>query len=147
MEKAIKDCKAVINTLNVSRKTDNFWAPLRAPQDLISTSAAHAIQAMEKTGVKRFIALSTLGAGPSWKTIPWILKFLVSISNLKYAFQDHSQQEELLINSALDYTICRASMLTDKIHPEGAVATPEHTAPASMNLSRSAAAEFFIRLI
>jgi len=96
----------VINTLNVSRKTDNFWAPLRAPQDLISTSAAHAIQAMEKTGVKRFIALSTLDAGPSWKTIPWILKFLVSISNLKYAFQDHSQQEELLINSALDYTIC-----------------------------------------
>lgn len=147
VEKAIKGCEAVINTINVSRKTENFWAPLRAPQDLISTSAAHAIQAMEKTGVKRFIALSTLGAGTSWKTIPWFMKVLVSISNLKYAFQDHGRQEKLLINSAMDYTICRAPMLSDKIHPEGAVATPEHTAPASMYLNRSAAAEFFINII
>ena len=68
VEKAISGCDAVINTLNVSRKSDNPWAALRAPGDMISQSAIHAIDAMEKTGIKRFVALSTIGAGRSWKT-------------------------------------------------------------------------------
>jgi putative NADH-flavin reductase len=81
VEKAISSCDAVINTLNISRKSDYPWASLAAPEDLISKSASNALKAMEKIGIKRFIALSTIGAGCSWKTSPWILKFIVSISN------------------------------------------------------------------
>lgn len=54
--------KAVINKLNVSRKSDNPWAPLRSPKDMISKSASNAFKAMEKSGIKRFVALSTIGA-------------------------------------------------------------------------------------
>lgn len=147
VEKAINRCDAVINTLNVSRKSDNPWAPLAAPKDMISKSAANAIKAMEKIGIKRFIALSTIGAGRSWKKTPAILKIIVSISNLKHAFRDHGKQEEILENSAMDYTICRAPMLDTKINETGAVATPEGVKPASMYLSRNSAAEFFLDII
>ncbi len=47
MEKAIYGCDAVINTLNVSRKSDNPWASLAAPKDLISKSASNALIAMK----------------------------------------------------------------------------------------------------
>jgi len=147
VEKAITGCDAVINTLNVSRKSDNPWASLTAPKDLISRSASNAIKAMEKAGTDRFVALSTIGAGRSWQSTPWILKFIVSISNFKYAFRDHGRQEKLLEKSSLRYTICRAPMLSAKINNTGAVATPEGEKPASMYLSRNSAAEFFMKII
>ena len=147
LEKALMDCDAVINTLNVSRKSDNPWAPLTAPKDLISKSAANAIKVMEKTGNKRFVALSTIGAGRSWKSTPAILKFIVSISNLKHAFIDHGKQEEILENSPVEYTICRAPMLSTDINSSGVTACPETENPKSMKLSRNSAAEFFIKII
>jgi hypothetical protein len=75
------------------------------------------------------------------------LKFIVSISNLKYAFGDHSKQEEILITSALDYTICRAPMLSNETNTKGAVAVREGENPPKMILSRNSAAEFFIKII
>jgi uncharacterized protein YbjT (DUF2867 family) len=147
MDKALTGCDAVINTLNVSRKSDNPWATLASPKDLISKSASNAIKVMEKTGIKRFVALSTIGAGRSWKTSPAILRFIVSISNLKHAFVDHGKQEEILENSSIDYTICRAPMLSTETNTTGAVATPERETPKSMKLSRNSAAEFFIKII
>ena len=147
VENAITGCEAVINTLNVSRKSDNPWAPLAAPKDMISKSASNAIKAMGKIGIKRFVALSTLGAGRSWKNIPFILKLIVSASNLKYAFRDHGKQEELLENSSVDYTICRAPMLSDKRNDRGTVSTREGTPPASRVLDRNSAAEFFLDII
>jgi hypothetical protein len=92
---------------------------------MISKSASNAIKAMGKAGMKRFVALSTIGAGRSWKKTPGILKFIVSISNLKHAFSDHGKQEKIPENSSLDYTICRAPMLSAEINTTGAVATPE----------------------
>lgn len=147
VEKAISGCEAVINTLNISRKSDNPWARLRSPKDMISKSAFNAIKAMEINGIKRFVVLSTIGAGRSWKTSPGILKFIVSISNLKFAFQDHGRQEEMLENSSLHYTICRAPMLSDKKNEIGAVATEEGQKPESTVLSRNSAAEFFLTII
>jgi len=102
---------------------------------------------MEVNGIKRFVALSTIGAGRSWKTIPGILKLIVSISNLRYAFKDHGKQEEILEGSSLDYTICRAPMLSSEINNTGAIATPVGETPASKFLSRNSAAEFFLSII
>jgi uncharacterized protein YbjT (DUF2867 family) len=146
-EKALVGCEVVINTLNISRKSDNPWSRLVSPKDLISKSAINAVAAMKEAGIKRFIALSTMGAGSSWKTAPSILKLIVSISNLKYAFRDHGVQEEILQNSALDYTICRAPMLSNETNTLGAVAVQEGENPPKMVLSRNSAAEFFIKII
>jgi uncharacterized protein YbjT (DUF2867 family) len=147
VENALSGCEAVINTLNISRKSDNPWAGLVSPKDLISKSATNAVTAVKKAGITRFIALSTIGAGSSWKTTPTILKFIVSISNLKYAFGDHGKQEEILQNSSIEYTICRAPMLSTEINTKGAVAVKEGENPPKMVLSRNSAAEFFIKII
>jgi hypothetical protein len=114
---------------------------------MISKSAANAMRAMDKGGVRRFVALSTVGAGRSWNTIPWILKFIVSVSNLKHAFVDHGIQEEMLENSPMDYTVCRAPMLSAATYDGGVVATAAEKGPAGKYLSRNSAAEFFLDII
>jgi len=121
VEQAIPGCDAVINTLNVSR--------------------------MDKFDIARFIALSTIGAGRSWNTSPSYLKAIVSVSNLKHAFRDHGRQEEILEHSKMDYTICRAPMLSEHNNEMGVVVTGENEKPASTALSRNSAAEFFLDII
>ena len=148
VESAIEGCQAVINTLNISRKSDNPWSKLTAPRDLLSRSASNAIQAMVKHGIKRYVALSTYGAGNSWRSTPVVLKLIVLTSNLKYAFRDHGRQEELLKESDLEYTVCRAPMLTSRINKSGIISIAgEEGSPAAMKLSRNSAAEFFIKII
>jgi putative NADH-flavin reductase len=147
VERAVTGCDAVINLLDVSRKTSNPFAKLISPKDLISRSAGNAIKAMEAEGISRFIALSTIGAGYSWKTAPLILRFFVSISNMKYAFRDLGRQEALLEHSTLDYTICRAPKLTDEKKGTGYRITTEDVSPLTSRLSRIFAAACCLNLI
>ena len=69
------------------------------------------------------------------------------LSNLKFAFQDHGRQEEILEKSSIDYTICRAPMLSNEINNAEAIATPEGKKPVSRVLSRNSAAAFFLEII
>lgn len=147
VEKAITGCDAVINLLDVSRKTSNPFAKLISPKDTISRSAENAIKAMEARGITRFIALSTIGAGESWKKAPLILKFFVSISNMRHAFRDLGRQEELLKKSSLDYTICRAPKLTDEKKGTGYRITIGEINPLTSRLSRRFAAACCLTLI
>jgi hypothetical protein len=91
--------------------------------------------------------MSTIGAGSSWAKTPFILKMIVSLSNLKYAFLDHGRQEDLLKKSSVDYTICRAPMLNDNPHAAMPLVTKEGEKMASGKLSRASAAECYLDII
>src|SRR5512142_1585318 len=65
VERALVGCDAVIDVLNVSRASDNPWAALTAPMDLISKSCSNALSAMQRHGIRRYVALSAVGAGES----------------------------------------------------------------------------------
>lgn len=108
----IRGCDAVISTLNVSRTSDSPWAKLRSPKDLISRSIQNAVDGMKENNVKRIIVLSTLGAGDSKEKMPKLFNLFISMSNLKYAFKDHTRQEEILAESESDWTVIRLPILT-----------------------------------
>ena len=69
---------------------------------------------MKKNGVKRIIVMGVLGAGESKAKMPYIFKLVVNYSNLKYAFDDHTRQEELLTKSDREWTVIRLPMLTEE---------------------------------
>lgn len=147
VEKAISGCDAVINTLNVSRVSDNPWAKMVSPEDLNSQSVANVLKAGEKYGTKRIVVLSTFGAGDSWDRSPLILKLMVKYSNLKFAFDDHTRQEDLLTSSGFDYTICRAPRLTSQNVAKTVRVTEQSGKPSGTALSRKSVAEFFVKII
>ena len=113
VNKAIVNCDVVISTLNVSRVTDSPWAKLRAPKDMISRSIQNALDTMKENNTKRIIVMGVLGAGESWSKMPFIFRLVVSSGNLKYAYKDHTRQEELLAKSDSNWTVIRLPMLTD----------------------------------
>lgn len=78
---------------------------------ILSRGTANIIEAMKKSGVDRFICITSLGINDSrfrlglyytLFTIPFILFFY---------FLDKSKQEKLIVNSGLDWTIVRPGQL------------------------------------
>jgi putative NADH-flavin reductase len=68
---------------------------------------------MEETGVKRFIYMSSIGAGESRKYMPQPIRFLVADLSLRVPLADHTTNENRIKRSQLEWTIIRPGGLTD----------------------------------
>jgi len=68
---------------------------------------------MESQGIKRFLYLSSFGAGESKNYMAAIPRFLVVKILLKVPLADHNLNEERLQRSNLDWTVFRPGGLTD----------------------------------
>ena len=144
---AVKDCEAVICTLNISRMSDSPWAKLRSPRDLISKSIENALAAMKENNIKRIISLSALGAGDSKEKMQFIFNLFVSISNLKYAYMNHTRQEELLAKSDTDWTVIRLPMLTNDQGEREILINRNDNVRLNRNINRESVARFILSIL
>ena len=144
---AVKDCEAVICTLNISRMSDSPWAKLRSPRDLISKSIENALAAMKENNIKRIISLSALGAGDSKEKMQFIFNLFVSISNLKYAYMNHTRQEELLAKSDTDWTAIRLPMLTNDQGEREILINRNDNVRLNRNINRESVARFILSIL
>lgn len=114
LSRALQGMDAVVVSLNINRTSDNPFAQVVSPLTLISDSMKALIPAMEKNSVKRIVTVSASGVGDSWKDMYLIAKLFIRYSNIWKAYEDHNRQEQILRQSALDWTIVRPVMLSDK---------------------------------
>ena len=98
VEKAMVGQDAVVCVLGAG---NNLTSTIR------SQGTQQIIQAMEKSGVKRFICQSTLGAGDSWENLNFFWKYIMFGFLLRKPFADHQKQETYVKESSLDWTIIR----------------------------------------
>lgn len=102
VEKAISGQEAVICALGAGRK------------GLVRAGGTfNIIEAMKRTGVRRLLVLSTLGAGDSWQNLNFFWKYIMFGWFLKEAYRDHLAQEAYVVNSGLDWTIIRPGAFTN----------------------------------
>lgn len=71
------------------------------------------VGAMESTGVRRLICLSSLGVGDSRGNLPFFTKYVIVALFLRHAFADHERQEAVVRQSSLDWTLVRPPHLKD----------------------------------
>jgi putative NADH-flavin reductase len=71
------------------------------------------VEAMQSTGVKRLICLSSLGVGDSRTNLPFFTSYVVVGIFLRHAFADHERQEAVVGRSSLGWTIVRPPHLKD----------------------------------
>ncbi len=70
------------------------------------------VKAMQTQGVRRLIAVTSLGVGDSRDQIPYFFKILMRIA-LKKTMAAKEEQERTIMESGLDWTIVRPGGLTD----------------------------------
>jgi putative NADH-flavin reductase len=78
-----------------------------------SEGTRQIIQAMEKTGVRRLICQTTLGAGESWENLNFFWKYIMFGALLREVLADHQKQENEVMQSHLDWTIVRPGAFVD----------------------------------
>jgi uncharacterized protein YbjT (DUF2867 family) len=76
----------------------------------------HVIDAAKESGVKRFVLVSTVGAGDSKKGAPALVRWF-----LRKPIELKEQAEEYLVASGLNYTIVRPGRLIDRAPSRKAV--------------------------
>lgn len=144
VQRAMTGCDAVISTLNNNRTSDSPFAKPVSPPGFMSGVMRHVIMSMKAQGVRRIAILSAAGAGDSFGDMPWIFRLLIRKTNLGHTYSDHDQQERLVMNSGLEWTVARPVGLHDG-EPKGALVLSAGGMPKpGMRISRRTVARFLV---
>ncbi len=143
----MQGCEAVLNALNISRKSDFPWAELRTPSTFLSDTLTTLLPLMRDESAKRIIITSALGVGDSAPEIPGWFQWLIKNSNIRYAYEDHQRQEELLMKSDSDWTIIRPAGLTNSRRIKNLVISRKGIPKPSLTISRTHVARFMVSVL
>jgi putative NADH-flavin reductase len=144
---ALENCQAVISCLNISRKSDFPWAPLRTPVDFLSKTMKSLVQVCKEQEVKRLVFTSAWGVAESRPFIPSWFAWLIDNSKLSAAYLEHERQEALVRNSGLDWTIVRPVGLTNSQKPKPVKVIFGNEQKPSFTISRKDTAGFMIDIL
>lgn len=114
IRKAAEGTEAVISVLNNARASDNPWAKPVSPPMFMTEAARGTLTVMAEQGIRRIVLASTQGAGDDWARLNPLLKALITASNIKAGFTDHTGLDKIVRASDTDWTLARAVALTDK---------------------------------
>lgn len=82
------------------------------PVHCFSTGTAHVIEAMAVAEVKRLLVVTGIGAGDSKGHGGWLYDRLFQPFVMGTLYKDKNRQEQLVMNSDLDWTLIRPGFLT-----------------------------------
>ena len=101
-------------------------------------------QAMNKLGLKRIIAVTSIGTSETVDNVSWVFK-VMRWAFLQDAFRDKNAQEAFLRSTDLDYTIVRPSRLL-YAPATGKIAVDETNTVFATQITRADVAAFCIKL-
>jgi len=105
LKEAIAGSDAVLSTLGGGSLTRHSTE--------IMTGIDNIATLMEAEGVKRFIYLSSLGAGDSRFVMRRLIRFFIADIMLRVPLADHTTNEERIAKSNLQWTLVRPAGLTN----------------------------------
>jgi putative NADH-flavin reductase len=113
LAKALQGCTHVMSALNISRNSDFPWADLRTPKDFLEKTIQNLIDLSETNPLENVMVISAWGVAETKKDIPFWFRWMIDFTNVKYGYLGHEDQERLLKNSDLNWTIVRPVILTN----------------------------------
>ncbi|MCU0393948.1 MAG: NAD(P)H-binding protein [Thermoflexibacter sp.] len=106
IDKVIQNQEVVISTLGPTSLTKNNIE--------FTDGIAHIVKTIEKHQIKQFFYLSTMGVGDSRNSLDWFSKYFIMDFVIKKSVQDHTKNEQNIINSQTNWYIFRPAKLNNK---------------------------------
>lgn len=147
LAEAFRGCEYVLSVLNVPRKSDFPWSPLRAPEDLMSRTMEKVLRLSGSGGVKKIVVCSAWGAKETRKDLPAWFRWTIEHSNIGIAYRDHERQEDLLMASGLDFSIVRPTFLTGAGEARAIRVSRDNAPRPRLTISRKSVARFLARML
>lgn len=111
IRQVLENQDAVIQTVGIGGKGDG------RPTTFVSDANRMIMEEMEKMNVRRFIAISVIGAGDSNHFLPWVYKkFLLPVFQKWFIpiIEDKNRMENDIRKSHLHWTVVRCTTMQDK---------------------------------
>lgn len=108
--RAVKDQQCVIQCIGIGGRGDGSKTTVASDANRIITKA------MQEAGVRRYIAMSVIGAGDSWQFLPWIYRKCLLPWFQKWfvpIIDDKNRMEADIHHSGLDWTVVRGTTVKD----------------------------------
>jgi putative NADH-flavin reductase len=144
LENAMRGCEAIISALNISRTTDWPWSKLRTPKDFLSETMKNIIGLAPQLNSRRIIFTSAWGAAETRKDIPGWFRWFIEHSNIRYAYEDHARQEELLKQTPLEWTSVRPAGLINSKKKKEIIVSLNNKPKPRLIISRRGVAAFML---
>ena len=106
--RALEGCDAVIYALGIKESVAMLWQEVT----LFSDSTRLLVDAMERSGPSRLVAITGFGAGRSRSAMS-LIERAGHKAILGKPYADKDRQEEIIMASGLDWTIARPVILTN----------------------------------
>ena len=106
--RALEGCDAVIYALGIKESVAMLWQEVT----LFSDSTRLLVDAMERSGPRRLVAITGFGAGRSRSAMS-LIERTGHKAILGKPYADKDRQEEIIMASGLDWTIARPVILTN----------------------------------
>ena len=139
IERAIKDVAAVIHCLGIGGKGQG------SSTTVVSDSVRAVLAAMTKTGVKRIVCMSNVGAGGSGTWFYNAVVLPIFLRWLKPIIEDKNRMEDLLKSSQLDWVSVRLPNIV--AGPGKPVRTSEDGKGIGISISAESTAEFLLQQV
>ena len=135
VQKAVAGHDAVMCSIGAGRK-----GGVRAE------GTCNIIAAMKANGVRRLICQSTLGIGESWNNLNAFWKYLMFGLFIRPAYLDHVEQEKLVRESGLDWSIVRpAAFIDGELTGQYRHGFPANANDTKLEISRADVADFMLK--
>jgi putative NADH-flavin reductase len=147
LSKALHGCTHVLSALNISRNSDFPWSGLRTPKDFLEKTIQNLIDLSKTNPLKNVMVISAWGVAETKQDIPFWFRWMIDFSNIKYGYRGHEQQEKLLQNSDLNYTIIRPVGLTNFEKTKPIIITKNNSPKPNLLISRKNVAGFMLDML
>ena len=142
LARAVQGARAVIYALGIKERPAMLWQH----ETLFSESTKALLDVMGKARVKRLVAVTGFGAGRSHAAMSSVEKLGHGLL-LGRVYADKSRQEDLIENSALDWTIARPVILTKGARTGKVRVLSRPSDWRNGLISRSDVAEYLVRSV
>ncbi|CAN5331939.1 SDR family oxidoreductase [soil metagenome] len=119
--------------------------------EVLTRGTANVIRAISQSSVKKLICLSSIGAGSTKKLSGWKLRAMIWIAGLRQSFDAKAEQEILLYQSTVDFTLIMAGTLKDGLKTQQTQSFLTQEAPCFKGMppkiNRLSVAAFMIELL
>ena len=144
LQKAVSGAEHIISALNISRKSDFPWSPLRTPKTFLSKVMEQLVPIAETNNIKKIVVCSAWGVGETKTDIPNWFRWLIDNSNINWAYKGHEKQEEIITKSNLNWAIVRPVGLTNSKRNEEITISYNNIPKPNMLISRQSVAKFLV---
>lgn len=143
VRKAIANCDRVISALNPISEKEMISLKKIQPPRILEKSVQNAIECMRECGIKKIAVVSSVGIGDTYLLAPWFMRLLGKITNFRISFDDHNEQESLIMNSDLNWVIARPVSLNNNEVLQNLVIDYDKK-PSPFKISRKQLAKFLV---